>query len=222
MGYDDLKDIFMSTLNFHAPERKKTVRGNQAPFVNQKLSKAIMHRSKLKNRYNKNPNELNKINYKKQRNFCVNLLRREKKKYYDNLDINLLRDNRTFWKKVRPLFSDKNKTSSNNIIIVENDSITTNNEGVAEKLNSFFIDSVANLDIEPFLQEEPRNLDSNDEISRIIRKYSQHPSILKIKEHVIFDQRFKFDDVTTEKVMKDISDLDAKKLILKMIFPQIY
>ena len=85
MGYDDLREIFMSTLTFHAPERKKVVRGNQAPFFSQKLSKAIMHRSKLKNRYNKNPTEQNKINYKKQRNFCVNLLRREKKKYYNNL-----------------------------------------------------------------------------------------------------------------------------------------
>ena len=219
MSYDDFKNIFMSTLNSHAPERKKIVRGNQEPFVSQTLSKAIMHRSKLKNIYHEIPNELNKNNYKKQRNFCVNLLRREKKKYFNNLDVNVLQDNRTFWKKIRPLFSEKNKTSSNNIIIVENDEITTDKNGVAEKLNSFFIDSVANLDIEPFLQEEPRNFDSHDDISKIIRKYSKHPSILKIKERVIFGQKFQFNDITTEKIKKDINGLDEKKAHIENDIP---
>ena len=63
-----------------------------------------MHRSKLKNRYNKNPNEINKSLYKKQRNFCVNLLRKEKRKYYNNLDIKIFEDNRKFWQSVKPLF----------------------------------------------------------------------------------------------------------------------
>ena len=66
-----------------------------------------MHRSKLKNVYNKNPTELNKSNYKKQRNFCVGLLAKEKKKYYNNLDLNIFDDNRKFWQKIKPLFSKK-------------------------------------------------------------------------------------------------------------------
>ena len=73
--------ILMSTLNLHAPKKKKTVRGNQAPFVSRTLSKSIMCRSKLKNKYTKNPTENNKRVYKKQRNFCVNLLRKEKKRF---------------------------------------------------------------------------------------------------------------------------------------------
>ena len=213
MKYDDFKDIFMSTLNYHAPNRKKTVRGNQAPFVSKSLSKAIMHRSKLKNRYNKTPNESNKNSYKKQRNFCVNLLRKEKKKFYENLDLKVLEDNRKFWQNIRPLFSEKNKTSTNNIIIVEDDKITNEKKEVAEKLNKFFIDSVANLDIEPFLREGfcSTDLESNQEIAEIVRKYKDHPSVLKIKEHVKFDQRFEFSNVTKEKIETDISLLDAKK-----------
>ena len=31
--------------------KKKIVRGNEAPFMTKELSKAIMNRSKLKNRY---------------------------------------------------------------------------------------------------------------------------------------------------------------------------
>ena len=53
-------------------------------------------RSKLKNRYNKSPTQANKNEYR--RNFCVNLLAREKKKFYNNLDLRILDDNKTFWK----------------------------------------------------------------------------------------------------------------------------
>ena len=41
-----------------------------------------MHRSKLKNIYNKYRTEDNSANYRKQRNFCVNLLRKNKTKYF--------------------------------------------------------------------------------------------------------------------------------------------
>ena len=66
-----------------------------------------MRRSKLKNRYNKWPTEENERMYKKQRNYCSNLLTKEKKKYFYNLDLKILEDNKTFCQKVKPLFSDK-------------------------------------------------------------------------------------------------------------------
>ena len=77
--------------------------------MNKTLSKAFMHRSKLKNRYNKFPTEINLNNYKKHRNYCVNLLGREKKKFYNNLDLWILNDKRKFWKNIKPLFSNKQK-----------------------------------------------------------------------------------------------------------------
>ena len=73
----------MEQLNKHAPMKEKIVRANNAPFMNKKLSKAFMTRSRLRNRFLKNPNKNNKAKFKKQRNFCVNLLRREKSKYYN-------------------------------------------------------------------------------------------------------------------------------------------
>ena len=51
-----------------------------------------MTRSRLRNKYLKNPNNPNKLKYNKQRNYCVNLLRKEKKKYYNNLDVKLITD----------------------------------------------------------------------------------------------------------------------------------
>ena len=97
----------MKVLNSHAPTKHKMVRGNNQPFMNRLLSKAFMNRSKLKKLYNKNPTTQNHNNYKKQRNFCVNLLKKEKKNYYSNLDLKIFDDNRKFWKNVKPLFSNK-------------------------------------------------------------------------------------------------------------------
>ena len=59
--------------------KKKIVRGNNAPFMNKNSSKAFMHRAKLKNKYNINLTEPNKLSYKKQRNICVNLLKKREK-----------------------------------------------------------------------------------------------------------------------------------------------
>ena len=66
MTSDRFKENFLYSLNKQAPMKEKFIRGNQAPFMNETLSKAFMQRAKLKNRYNKNPAELNHLHFKKQ------------------------------------------------------------------------------------------------------------------------------------------------------------
>ena len=83
-----------------------------------------MHRSKLKHKFNNNPTEENNNLYKKQRHSCVNLLRKEKKNYYNNLDIKIFDDNKAFWKGIKPLFSDKQAIKQNKIFIVDKDGVT--------------------------------------------------------------------------------------------------
>ena len=68
------------------------------------LRKAIMHRSKLKNIFHKTRAKEDWKNYKKQENFCVNLLRNAKKDYFQKLNINDLTDNKKFWKTIKPFF----------------------------------------------------------------------------------------------------------------------
>ena len=101
--------------------------------MNKTLSKAFTKRSRLKNKFNKDPNDANKVAFKKQRNFCVSLLKKEKKNYYNNLDINILNDDRTFWKRINPLFSDKDKTLPKYIILIENDKVISMRYEVANK-----------------------------------------------------------------------------------------
>ena len=70
----------LEVLNKETPIKKKYLRANEAPFMNRKLKKAIMIRSRLRNTFLKHPTNENKKNYRKQRNFCISLLRKEKKK----------------------------------------------------------------------------------------------------------------------------------------------
>jgi len=208
--YDEFKNIFIKVLNTHAPTKQRVMRGNNQPFMNKVLSKAFMHRSKLKNLFNKNPTGINEINYKKHRNYCVSLLAREKKKYYNNLDLKIFKDNKKFWKSVKPLFSNKQNISQKHITIVENENITTIDSEVAEKLNNFFIEAVTKLDIEPYTP----NLESDtntDYIENIIKKYENHPSILKIKEIVKVENKFNFSDSTSDYFENEINRLDITK-----------
>ena len=52
-----------------------------------------MKRSELATRSRKNPTEENSKAFKKQRNFCSRLYRKERKKYFDNLDLQKITDN---------------------------------------------------------------------------------------------------------------------------------
>ena len=175
MRYEDFKDIFMSVLDRHAVIMEKRIRGNNAPFMNKTLSKAFMHRSRLRNNFNKSPTEGNKSLYNKQRNFCVSLLKKEKRKYYNNLDVKIFDINKTFWKRIEPLFPDKQRALPRNITLVEGNEITSNKKEVAEKFNNFFVNAVANLDIEPYISADiPCN-----NIKDIIAMYKCHPSIKK-------------------------------------------
>ena len=52
-SYNKFENIFTSKLNKHAPKKRKWVRGNHKPYINKELRKAIMKRSRLKNKANK-------------------------------------------------------------------------------------------------------------------------------------------------------------------------
>ena len=53
--------------------------------MNKTLHKAIMIRSGLKNKFLKTPNTFNAVTSKKHLPYCINLLRREKRRYFENL-----------------------------------------------------------------------------------------------------------------------------------------
>ena len=90
----------MRSLEKYAAHKKKYIPGNHFPFMNKELSKAIMHRSKLRNNFLRHRSNENKKKYSKQRDYWVSLLRRIIKNYYSNLNEKNITDNKKFWKTV--------------------------------------------------------------------------------------------------------------------------
>ena len=72
------KETVFNMFNKYAPIKKKYVRANEAPFMTKELHKAIMKRSRLRNKFLKDRTENNQKNFKLQRNFCKKLLRTTK------------------------------------------------------------------------------------------------------------------------------------------------
>ena len=149
VDYDTFEGIIVRLLNQSAPIKEKYVRANNSPFMNKTLFKAVMTRSRLQNKFIKNPNQNNSDNYKKYRNYCTGLFRKEKRSYYSNIDIKNITDNRKFWKTIKPLFSEKH-FSNNKIILVEGDEILSDNQEIAETFNIYFANVVKSLEIEGF------------------------------------------------------------------------
>ena len=88
-SYDSLLNVFIKCLERHAPLKKKKVRGNQSSFMNKDFRKAIMKRSSLKSKYNKNKNKVNRDLLKKQRNLCVSLRKKAIKEDFDKACLNV-------------------------------------------------------------------------------------------------------------------------------------
>ena len=84
-NYSALTNTFSLIVEKHASLKKKIVRGNHAPFITKDLRKAIYTRSRLKNKYIKNPSEVNEKLYKSQRNKCVSTRKKSIKQYFSNI-----------------------------------------------------------------------------------------------------------------------------------------
>ena len=66
-----------------------------------------MTRTKLRTIFLQNRSEENGIHYTKQINFCVSLLRKTRKTYYENLNDKSVVDNKLFWKTIKTLLAGK-------------------------------------------------------------------------------------------------------------------
>ena len=96
----EFTEIFLSILDKHAPKKTKRLKTKN-------LRKAIMKRSKLRNKYLRVRVNAAISLYNKQRNLCVSTLRKNKRNYFGNLNNKIVTDNDKFWKTESPLFSEK-------------------------------------------------------------------------------------------------------------------
>ena len=173
------------------------------------LRKAIMRRSALENQYHKNSTPENNAIYRKHKNYCSKLYKKERKKYYTNLNLRDITDNKKFWKTIKPMFSN-NEQNGKKITLVHENEIVSTDEEVSEKFNSFFKNAVTSLEIQEnkFLLSDTSGI--NDPIEIALKKYKVHPSILKIKE-TVSESTFSLKVISSSDVEHELKSLNSKK-----------
>ena len=85
--YEHFERTFVNVLDAHALRRTKVLRGNLKPHVDTNLRKAIVERSKVKNKANRTKLQDDIAEYKKQQNLVVKLNRDSKLRYFHNIEI---------------------------------------------------------------------------------------------------------------------------------------
>ena len=92
---------------------------------------------KTKKKFLKSRSKSDKKAYNRQRNKCVSLSRKTKKAYYLNLNVKDVVDNKKFWKTIKNFFSGKSNNSEN-ISLIENGNLLTDDFEIAETFNKYF------------------------------------------------------------------------------------
>ena len=209
-GYFHFEVTFLRVLEKHAPMKQKVLRANDKPYMTKVLRNAIMRRSVLRNRYLKDKSDESLKMFKKQKNYTKRLAKRERTKYFANLDLNKYTDNIKFWNTVKPMFSNSSK-GTNKITLVEKGEILTEDIELAETFNGFFIDAVSSLSIEENKALLDDIGDESDPIRKAVTKFAHHPSIISIKKRVQVAEKFEFWAVENTEMIQEINNLDAKK-----------
>ena len=124
--------------------------------------------------------------YKKHKNFCSKLYKKERKKFYSQLDIKNIADNKLFWKTMKSFLSEKYK--------VDNDNVAFDDQELADTFNDFFENAVYNLGIQEYQCDHNIDINSISDapIDYAKAKYKNRPSIIMINENVPFESRFSF------------------------------
>ena len=117
----------------------------------------------------------------------LNLIRSEKRKYFKNLSFSSERKN-NFWKVCKPLLSSKYSGETEKIHLINENVVVSEDLVITNIFNQTFTsDAVHSLNIKPWVnQNTPISMDP---VKKAIHKYSNHPSVMKIKQSNIYFRR---------------------------------
>ena len=105
--YDQITNGFLKVVNKHAPIKKRTLRGNDAPFMNKEFREATNSRSRLGNKFCKYPTEECKLVFKRDKNRYESLRRKRIKISLKGIADKGLTTQKEFWKFIMPSLTKK-------------------------------------------------------------------------------------------------------------------
>ena len=191
--------------------KKKLVRGNEAASMTKELSKAIMNRSKLKNRYTKWPSRENFLAFKIQKNICKDLNKKTKKNYFSKITSNGVIGNKQFWNTVKPFLTYKGFPHNEDIALHIGDKTVTDCNELVKEFNEYYINIVQNTTGKATIKLQGSNSDKST-VETIIKTYGNHPSIKLIKEHIQKENNdFNVKAASVGEINKIIKSLNPKK-----------
>ena len=191
--------------------KSKKQRANHKSYMTKALRKAIMKRSELASKYQKTKNNEDYSKYKKQRNFCSKLYKKERKKFYNNLSIEEITDNKKFWKTIKPLLSEKGVCGSSKINLVVNEENLSDDKEIAETFDNYFNNAVKSLNLQCSKEHLNDVSNENDPFEIAIKRFKDHPSIVNINENIPKTTTFNFNEIGSDSIKKMIDNLDSRK-----------
>ena len=118
-----------------------------------------------------------------------------------------------FWDKCKPYFSNKYAHVDSKIILIEKENIIinknevvrketllVNNDEIAKALNNHFSETVEKLNTFKWPFNEKYENIHNEKLTTIIKKFENHPSIMKIKSKYTIQEMFSVKPVTVKNV----------------------
>ena len=84
---------------------------------------------------------------KKRKIFCSKLYWKERRSYFGCLDPSKIVDNKTFWKNIQPLFSEKRKIANKVTLEDKEDKVISEDSLVSKEVIFFFQNATKSLDI---------------------------------------------------------------------------
>ena len=139
---------------------------------------------------------------------CQSIKKREKN-YFENLDTKNVSDNKTFWKSVKSLLSDKCRLPLNVTLARENDAVSDNGK-IADVFNDVFTNAVKNLNIKVSRDILFKANNIKDPVLRTVKKYKKHPSIKAIVS-ISKNDNFVSEKVSCKETLHEIKQLDTRK-----------
>ena len=93
---DQFTETVLKIFDILAPIKKRFVWAYHGPFMTKELQKQFMIRSRLRNRFLFEKTNQSREAYNRQRNYCVDLLRKTRHDFYGKLDPKSITDNKRF------------------------------------------------------------------------------------------------------------------------------
>ena len=109
-NYLFLTNSFSKIVEKHIPLKKKR--------------KAIYTRGRFRNRFLKNPDEINRKLYRQRGSKCVSIRRKSIKHYFSNITSNGI-TNKNFWKAIKPFLTNKGCLENNGILLRDDEKMNT-------------------------------------------------------------------------------------------------